>query len=102
MTAVKSIKFPKLNIKSLKEIRKFLSTTQIWKTDEIMTRLCVDEELAKAIMIKFGFTQKGNTWKFIENSKALRARSEWLKKVYEMNKTQEDFLHSKNNDDFDS
>jgi len=53
-------------------------------------------------MIKFGFTQKGNTWKFIENSKALRARSEWLKKEEEMNKAQEDFLHSKNNDDFDS
>ncbi len=90
------------NVISLKEIRKFLSTKQIWKTDEIMTRLCVDEELAKAIMIKFGFTQKGNTWKFIENSKALRARSEWLKKEEEMNKAQEDFLHSKNNDDFDS
>lgn len=59
-----------------------------------MTRLCIDEELAKAIMIKLGFTQKNDTWKFIENSKALQARSEWLKKEEEMNKKQEEFLRN--------
>lgn len=80
------IKWRKMDLRGLRQIRALLDEKSVWTTNEVKKRLSVSEQFATKILSKLGYELADNSWHLGQSQKSLAVRNKWLEKEQEIEK----------------
>lgn len=80
------IKWKKMDLRELEQIRALLDEKSVWTTNELKKRLSVNEQFATKILFKLGYELSSNSWRLGQSQQSLANRSKWLAKEQEIEK----------------